>query len=289
MTFAHQVLIENPGIPFVWHFKEGPFDCIANGTWSQLLDLYTHADGQIFCNAETRDWFNTVSPGIVHEDSSLLLDGDLPKREWFTGKPSQLLSAIDGDVHMVMAGGIVGLQPSVVGQLAQHNIHLHCYGDFYRKLAGPWIEEVQRLAPEHLHLHSQVSQEQWVSEFSQYDAGWLHIFKSTNAGDMARVDWPDLNYPARLATLASAGVPSVQYDNSDSIVAMQSLTLTQNIGMVYQDVEHLAQQLHNKEYMMSLRENVWKQREQFTFDYHADRLVEFFCSVIKKRSLATSH
>ncbi len=284
VPFAHSVLKENPGIPFVWHFKEGPFDCIANGTWSQLLDLYTHADGQIFCNAETRDWFNTVSPGLVHEDQSFLLDGDLPKREWFTGKCSPLLSESDGGVHMVMAGGIVGLQPSVVGQLAQHNIHLHCYGDFYRKVAGPWIEEVQRLAPAHLHLHSQVSQEQWVSEFSQYDAGWLHIFKSTNEGDMSRVDWPDLNYPARLATLASAGVPSVQYDNSGSIVAMQSLTQALNTGIVYQDIEHLAKQLRDKEHMAHIRENVWKRREHFTFDYHADHLIQFFRQIIERHS-----
>ncbi len=289
VPFAHHVLMENPGIPFVWHFKEGPFDCIANGTWSQLLDLYTHADGQIFCNAETRDWFNTVSPGLVHEDSSLLLDGDLPKREWFAGKLSPLLSELDGDVHMVMAGGIVGLQPAAVSQLAQHNIHLHCYGDFYRRVARPWMEEVQRLAPEHLHLHSQVSQEQWVSEFSQYDAGWLHIFKSTNAGDMSRVDWPDLNYPARLATLASAGVPFVQYDNPGSIVAMQALAREHNLGIVYKDIEQLAEQLHDRKNMMRLRENVWKQRKQFTFDYHADRLVEFFRHVIEKRHASPTH
>ncbi len=283
VPFAHQVLTDNPGIPFVWHFKEGPFDCIANGTWSQLLDLYKQSDGKIFCNAETRNWFNTVSPGLASEDQSLLLDGDLPKREWFTAEQSPLLSATDGDVHMVMAGGIVGLQPSTVGQLAQRNIHLHCYGDFYRRVALPWIEEVQRLAPKHLHLHPQVSQEQWVSEFSQYDAGWLHIFKSTNKGDMSRVDWPDLNYPARLATLAAAGVPSVQYDNSGSLVAMQSLTQTWNLGIVYQDIDQLIEQLHHKENMMRLRESVWNQREQFTFDYHADRLVEFFRRMIEKR------
>ena len=286
VPFAHQILTDNPGIPFVWHFKEGPFDCIANGTWSQLLDLYKQSDGKIFCNAETRNWFNTVSPGLASEDQSLLLDGDLPKREWFTAEQSPLLSAIDGDVHMVMAGGIVGLQPSTVSQLALQNVHLHCYGDFYRRVARPWIEEVQRLAPEHLHLHPQVSQERWVSEFSQYDAGWLHIFKSTNEGDMSRVDWPDLNYPARLATLASAGVPSVQYDNSGSIVAMQSLTQEQNLGIVYQDSEHLAEQLHDKENMMRLRASVWKQREQFTFDYHADRLINFFRRVIEQRHVS---
>ena len=34
--------------------------------------------------------------------------------------------------------------------------------------------------------------------------------------------------------------------------------------------------------MATLRENVWRQRERFTFDGHADRLVEFFRHVIER-------
>jgi hypothetical protein len=35
--------------------------------------------------------------------------------------------------------------------------------------------------------------------------------------------------------------------------------------------------------MAKLRANVWAQREQFTFDYHAERLVRFFRKVIASR------
>jgi hypothetical protein len=35
------------------------------------------------------------------------------------------------------------------------------------------------MAPRHI-LHNQVDQEQWVQEFSQYDAGWLHFSESKN-------------------------------------------------------------------------------------------------------------
>ena len=62
VPFVHEVLCGNPGIPFVWHFKEGPFICLEKGTWPQLLDLYRQADGRIFCSPEARDWFDTVSP-----------------------------------------------------------------------------------------------------------------------------------------------------------------------------------------------------------------------------------
>src|SRR5262249_31334395 len=39
VPFAHEVLLANPGVPFVWHFKEGPWLCMKRGTWPQLTDL----------------------------------------------------------------------------------------------------------------------------------------------------------------------------------------------------------------------------------------------------------
>ena len=71
------------GIPFVWHFKEGPFICLEKGTWPLLIDLHQHSDGQIFSSREMRDWFNTVVPGLSLSKPTHVLDGDLPKRDWF--------------------------------------------------------------------------------------------------------------------------------------------------------------------------------------------------------------
>jgi len=288
VPFAHQVLTNNPGIPFVWHFKEGPFDCIVNGTWSQLLDLYTLSDGQIYGNPETRDWFRSVSPNIIDNGHSFVLDGDLPKRDWFTLERSPRLSEIDGKIHTVLPGGPEGLHPSTVAQLAQLDIHLHSYGDFHRGYFGSWVKEVQQVAPNHLHLHPRVGHLHWVSELSKYDAGWLHIFKSENAGDLHQANWRDLNYPARMPTLVSAGVPLIQFDNAGTIVAIQSLARKLDIGIFYKDIEQLGEQLHNKERMARLQNNVWHQREKFTFDYYADSLIDFFRQAIKRRGLRHS-
>jgi len=281
VPFAHEVLTACPDIPFVWHFKEGPFDCIANGTWPQLVDLYTRSDGQIYINPETRDWFTTISPEIVNNGRSIVLDGDLPKRDWFTDDWSPRLSEADGSIHTVIPGGPTGIQPSLVGELSKQGIHTHLYGDFYRGQFRSWVEEAQRLAPHHLHLHPQVQQERWVSELSKYDAGWLHQFKSENEGDMQRANWNDLNYPARIPTLASAGLPMIQYDNAGSIAAMQSLAHALDIGIFYRDTEHLSEQLHDQASMERLRRNTYTQRQRFTFDYYTDTLIEFFREIIK--------
>ncbi len=283
VPFAHQVLTDNPGIPFVWHFKEGPFDCIANGTWSQLADLYTLSDGQIYSSPEMRDWFGTVSPGIVSDGMPLVVDGDLPKRDWFTSNRSPRLSEADGQIHTIVPGRPIGLHPPLVAQLAQHGIHLHFYGDFHHGLSRTWVEEILRVAPAHLHLHPQVNQEHWVSELSQYDAGWLHLFTSENVGELRRANWSDLNYPARIPTLMSAGVPLIQYDNGKAVVAQQSLARELSIGLFFSDIAELAEQLHDEGRMALLRDSVWQQREKVTFDYHVDRLTDFFRRVIESR------
>ena len=280
VPFAHQVLTENPGVPFVWHFKEGPFICLEKGTWPQLVDLYARADGRIYSSPEMRDWFRTVAPGRIPAEPSLVLDGDLPKREWFTTVRSARLSESDGQVHTLVPGRPIGLHPATVADLAAHGIHLHFYGDFTHGQWRAWIEKARGLAPGYLHLQANVDQEDWVREFSQYDAGWLHVFKSENEGEIRRANWDDLNYPARIATLVAAGLPLLQYDNRGAVVATQSLVRELDLGVFFTDMAHLAAQLRDHERMARLRASVWRRREQFTFDHHADRLVDFFRRVI---------
>ena len=280
VPFAHEVLTEVAGrIPFVWHLKEGPFDCIANGTWRQLLDLHTRTDGQIYSSPEARDWFLSAAPGTA-ASCSLVLDGDLPKQDWFVGKRSPRLSEADGEIHTVVPGGPIGLSPTLVGELARRGIHLHFYGAFHQGLFSNWVEEAREAAGDKLHVHPHVDQGRWVSELSKYDGGWLHLNRSRNDGDVRRADWGDLNYPARIPTLAAAGVPFIQLDNSGAVVAMQSLIRERDIGLFLRDPDQLAQELRDEVRMAELRANLWRQRMEFTFDYHAERLVEFFRSVI---------
>jgi hypothetical protein len=282
VPFAHEVMRATPGIPFVWHFKEGPFICLEKGSWPQLVELYRHADGEVYSSPEMRDWFGSACPGLTESAPSLVLDGDLPKRDWFDAARAPLLSNRDGEVHTVVPGRPIGLHPHTVDELARHGIHLHFYGDFTQGQWREWIAKAQALAPRHLHLHANVAQDRWVEEFSRYDAGWLHCFSSRNGGELARADWDDLNYPARIATLAAAGLPMIQRDNTGAIVAAQALARRLDIGVFFDGIEHLAAQLREAGRMEGLRANVWRQREQFCFDAHVPELVGFFREVIAK-------
>jgi hypothetical protein len=281
VPFVHHVLTDRPKtVPLVWHFKEGPFICLEKGMWPELLELYEQSQGQIYISPEMRDWFRTVLPASS-SGRSLILDGDLPKREWLDARPSARLSASDGQIHTVVPGRPIGLHPENVGELAVEGVHLHFYGDFTQGQWRRWIEDALRLAPAHLHLHPQVSQDRWVEEFSRYDAGWLHFLPSENRGELGRAIWDDLNYPARISTLAAAGLPLIQYDNSESVVATQSLSKELGVGLFGRSIAEVAAKLRDEQLLTSLQGRMWEQRMKFTFDHHADRLLQFFREVIK--------
>ncbi|HEX2281411.1 MAG TPA: glycosyltransferase family A protein [Thermomicrobiales bacterium] len=284
VPFARSVLAQNPGVPFVWHFKEGPFICLEHGCWEELIDLCTGADGFIVSSPEMLEWFDTVLPALSGTMPTLSLDGDLPKREWFDAAPSERISSRDGEIHTVVPGRPIGLHPETVAELGAEGVHLHFYGDFTHGQWKAWIERTRGLAPRHLHLHANVDQNRWVSEFSQYDAGWLHGFTSHNRGDIRRADWDDLNYPARIATLAAAGLPMIQKNNSGARVAIQTLGRERDLSVFYSSIPDLASQLRETDRIEWIRDSVWRQRDHFTFDAHADELIAFFRTVIATAS-----
>lgn len=276
VPFAAEVRRRLPSIPFVWHFKEGPFICRERGTWPDLMELTALSTGVIHSSPEVAEWFGEFVPDAVDPDRSLVIDGDLPRADWFTGIPrSTRLSDEDGEIHTVVPGRPIGLHPEDVADLAAEGIHLHFHGSFTQGQWRDWIDRTRRIAPDHLHLHETAGPEDWVRVFSRYDAGWLHTFRSKNGGELAAADWDDLNVPARLATLAAAGLPMIQRDNSGSRVAVQTVGRQLGVGLFYRRPDDLAATLRDPDTMDRLRANVAVHAGEFTFDHHVDRLVAF--------------
>jgi len=115
----------------------------------------------------------------------------------------------------------------------------------------------------------------------KFDAGWLHTFDSNNDGELMKVTWNDLNYPARMSTIAAAGLPMIQKSNCNHIVASQNLVRKLDIGLFYKNLENLKECFDNEERKKEIRENAWKHRFLFSFDYHVEGLTSFFYKVIE--------
>lgn len=266
-------------IPFVWHFKEGPHEAMKLGLWDKLIDLYTKADGKIYLNDEIKKWFELFIPSHLNNAPTLILDGDLPKIDVFHGTFSEKLSSKDGEIHTVIMGRIIGLIPNEVRIMAQNGVHIHVYSENYIS-DKTVMDKYKREAPGHFHVHSHCSQHEWVKEFSKYDAGWLHCFNSTNNNFLLRATWSDLNLPARINTLAAAGIPIIQKKNLGHIVAMRNYIDRYGMCVFYNTIDELIDQLKDKELLNRVEQNVRMNRLKFTFDYHLPKIIDFFKNVI---------
>lgn len=287
IPIAHYILTSNSGIPFVWHFKEGPFYARQNGLWKQLMELFTNSDGQIFINPETRDWYSQF---LQLDTPTFILDGDLPKKDWFAKEKSPLLSDTDGEIHTVIPGRPFGIDPSELAALKRQKVHLHFYGEFFHTTWADWIESALEVADGYIHIHPNCTPDRWAVEFSKYDAGWLHTFDSNNEGELMKVTWNDLNYPARLSTLAAAGLPMILKSNPGHLVAIENMLRQLDIGILFTDFHKLQDAFGSREQRERIRTNAWNKRFLFSFDSHVEKLTHFFQTVIQEYKVRqTSH
>ena len=210
------------------------------------------------------------------------MDGDMPPSDYFTDCFSPKLSTVDGAFHTVAPGRLIGIGANEMRQFAANNIHVHLYTDSYRNRKDEFINSMKKVAPEHFHLHPNCTPENWVEEFSRYDAGWLHCFKSENGGDIMKATWDDMNLPARMGTLAAAGLPMIQYNNSGHIVATQESLKKINAGLFYKDANGLRAQLADRQLVDKLSRNMLQNRFRFCFDEYVPQLLDFFNQVIYK-------
>lgn len=280
INLAYEVLSANLNIPFVWHFKEGPFWAIKYNFWNKLIYLYKYSDGVICINESVRSWLKLFCNSIK---KTFILDLDLPIKDSFEKTYSKKISKSENSIHTVVTGRLQGISVDDMKILAKQNIHIHLYLENAHEIKKSEYDVYLDSTPEYFHIHKHVSNNRWIEEFSKYDAGWLHCFESKNEGNLLHATWDDLNIPARIYTLAAAGLPMIQKDNSTHIVAMQEIVKKFDIGIFYKDINNIGDLLYNKNHMQYLADNLNSSRIQFTFDYYLSGLMDFFCEIIKDK------
>jgi hypothetical protein len=277
IPFIYSVFCANPGIPFVFHFKEGPFICQEKGTWGMLVRLLTESDGRVFINQESYEWFQIATHNALDPDRTLIIDGDIPKIDWFTDDWSPKLSDQTGEPHTVCAGRIIGID---MEKLAAARVHIHFYGVHFQQMSPNFV----RIGTEsgYLHLHPTVEPKDWIRELSQYDAAWFHIFDSYNQGDLRRAHWDDLNMPARLGAYAGAGLPWILKDTPGCRTGLRSVAQKLDVGVFFNDFHHLGERLHDRVRIKQMSANMQANRHKFAFDTYVDDLIGLFRKAIDR-------
>jgi hypothetical protein len=260
VPLAHALLEARTGVPMVFHYKEAPQRSIARGEWRLLAEVAARADTLILSSPEERAWFEAALPGRLDPERTLVLDGDLPKREWLDGQPSARLSDLDGRLRTVLLGRPYGFDEALRDGLRARGIEVAVH-------AG----------------HSAVQPADWVRVLSRYDAGWLHPVRAGNGGDVRRATWDDLNLPARIPTMLAAGLPLILPRNAGGeIHAAQALAESLSVALLYDDLDELAAHLSARTRLQRLRANAWARRDELTFDRHADRLLDAMRAVSRR-------
>jgi hypothetical protein len=193
------------------------------------LEVTRALDGHVVCNREKLAYWEAP---VVEGGCGLdvvggcevveFLDGDRPKLEFMNDRFAERLSDLDGELHTVCVGRPFGIDYLA---LARREIHVHVYGnsfdDAYRMIAPDLSPRIARreasLLGRYVHVHTSLqptggswaavrrAKEQWVREFSRYDAGWSYI--------RSPLPWAPLDdrgaIPNRIGTYLLAGVPVV--------------------------------------------------------------------------------
>ncbi len=159
------------------------------------LKIVRALDGQIFCNRQQMDfWTLPASAGGCGLDLGCgnqeiaFMDSDLPSRKFMNKRFAPKISSTDGDIHTVCIGRPLGID---LVKAAMAGIHVHVYGNNYDDIAfiiasglsPSGFSNLRSLLNDYLHVHPSIqptgksldeingAKDQWVEEFSRYDAG----------------------------------------------------------------------------------------------------------------------
>ncbi len=259
------------------------------------LDVARALDGHIFCNREKLAyWAAPVREGgrqldVVGEcDVVEFLDGDRPKLEFMNDNFSEKLSDRDGEIHTVCIGRPFHLNYL---ELARQGIHLHIYGSKTMDLA--WLiaadlspRQARRnagLLDRYLHIHEPLQpiragwsevrrlKEQWVAEFSRYDAGWSYV------GSPFPLTWRPLDdraaIPNRIGTYMLAGLPIIT-DRKPGYYRYQELKrLDVAMELVDSDYTGLRTALESEIRTRQKSSKAREERASYSFDSSIESLV----------------
>ena len=247
VPFAAEVRRAVPDIPFVWHFKEGPFICRERGTWGDLLELTERSHAVVHSSQEMARLVRHVRAqrrrsGALARPRRRSAQGRLVCRE---GALSAAVGERRRDPHRGPGSARSGSIPKTLPRsppTASTSTSMAgsptASGASGSTALGRWRRATSTSIPR----SGRSAGRRCSAAMTQ--AGCTSSAAGTVATSPAPI-WDDLNLPARMATLAAAGLPMIQRDNTGATVAIQSVGRELGVGLFFEDYEGLAAQLRD--------------------------------------------
>ncbi len=262
-------------VPIIRHYKEHP--CVPTREERRVL---LETAGQIYINNESFDYFKSVYR--VTESTAHILDADLISEHYMTNDFALSAYQEDGEPHLLVAGGLSANHGRLdVRELCREmnnlRVHVHLYGYMVKETNNAQITgdpDTRRIYEElageltYVHLHRYVEPKDFCSNWSRYDAGFMHSKVSTS--DIA-ARFEEMNLPHRYSAYLAAGLPLVVPSEGQS--AMKRLIEREGFGFTFSTYNELANILHNRAAISALGHTARSKRRLFSFDASVAELI----------------
>jgi glycosyltransferase involved in cell wall biosynthesis len=190
------------------------------------------------------------------------------------------LSEKDGDVHVVYEGTLLSLSgdhydlKGIFNDLARHGYHVHIYDSHSN-------QDYARLAETHdsIHYHGHKDPRELSYEITQYDYGWAGFNVAKNR------DHLDMALPNKLFEYLASGLPVLSFPHK----AQKEFLEANGVGLVFEDLNELDDELKQRATVDCLKDNVLQKRFHFTMEASIGKVLNLYTSLLEFGRNSGSH
>ena len=187
----------------------------------------------------------------------------------------QKLSVTDGQTHVVYVGAVTSRIEGcyydlreIFEEIANRKVHVHLYVSLF----GLEDKAYVKLAQENrlIHYHGHVDQRILLQEITQYDYGWAGF--NANERNEGHVDSA---LPNKIFEYLASGLPILAFPHK----TIKGFVEEHEVGLVFNDLDDMVNQLKNRETSTRLRENAIAARHGFTVERNINKVADLYRNV----------
>jgi glycosyltransferase involved in cell wall biosynthesis len=182
------------------------------------------------------------------------------------------LSESDGNIHIIYEGTLSSFHgdhydlKDIFIDLARHGYHVHIYDSHSN-------QDYARLADRHnsIHYHGHKDPRQLPFEITQYDYGWAGFNVSRNKEHI------DVALPNKLFEYLASQLPVLSFPHN----AQKEFIEANEVGLVFEDLNDLDNQIKEEDTVRRLKLNVSKKRLDFTMEANIHRVLDLYRTLLE--------